>query len=159
MHVLREESDRTLDDSEEVTEIGSNLMSQFESIGADLRMLMHEWENGKAALASNIDKNEKRISESMTSPTLSLSGRTAVEGSPSDALRALNGEMSSDDEIFEAIAAPRQRSSLTREQRMAKMKEERVKAGTIRENREANTHMLRELETVIGLRERRVTSI
>ncbi|KAI9835152.1 MAG: hypothetical protein M1819_002521 [Sarea resinae] len=174
MHVLREESDRTLDESEDVTELGSNLMSQYDSIGADLRALMVEWENGKAALALNIDKNERRVSSiSMNSSghrssTPSLGGVTAVEGSPSDALRALNGEdkprsgrssieaSESDEEVFEAIAMPRQRqrSSLTREQRIAKMKEDRVRQSSVREKAEANTHMLRELETVINLRPR-----
>ena len=49
MHVLREESDRALDDSDDVTQIGSSLMGQYESIGADLRMLMQEWESGKGS--------------------------------------------------------------------------------------------------------------
>jgi hypothetical protein len=62
MHVLREESDKTLDESEDISELGSNLMAQYESIGADLRSLMQDWENGKAALALNINKHERRIS-------------------------------------------------------------------------------------------------
>src|SRR5205814_4822776 len=96
MHVLREESDRVLDASEDISEIGPNLMAQYESVGFDLRTLMQEWENGKTALALTIDKNERRISQSsmsLKSPTSSLGGLTAVgEGSPMDALRALNGE-------------------------------------------------------------------
>jgi hypothetical protein len=154
MHVLREESDRALDDSEDVTQIGSSLMSQYESIGADLRMLMQEWESGKAALASNIDKNERRLS-SMTSPTLSLGGTTDVEaGSPSDALKALTGEMSSDDDVFEGVAAPRQRNALSREERITRMKEHRLTAASLKESKEANTHMLKELETVLKLQPR-----
>lgn len=154
MHILRDDSNQTLDTSEDVTELGSSLMSQYESIGVDLRTLMQEWENGKTALALNIDKNEKRISSMMTSPTLSLGGTTDVEGgSPADALKALNGEMSSDEEVFEAVApAPRQRSLLTRDERIARMAEERVKAAAARESREASTNMLKELETVINLR-------
>jgi hypothetical protein len=168
-----------LNDTDDVSELGTNLMIQYESIGMDLKALMQEWEAGKAALALNIDRNERRVSSmsGMLSPTTSLGGLTAVEeGNVSDALRALNGETksrssldfsSSDaEEVFEAIALPRQRSTLTREERIAKMKEDRVKRESIREKSEANTHMLRELESVINMRprgkttsEKRVTSI
>lgn len=179
LHVLREESDQHLNDSGEVSELGANLMIQYESIGLDLKALMQEWEDGKAALAMNIDRNEKRISSmsGLLSPTISLGGLTAVEeGGTLDALKALNGEtmsrssleMSSSDveEVFEAVALPRPRSTLTREERIVKMKEERVKRESTRDRVEANTHMLRELESVINLRPRgrttptgRVTSI
>ncbi|KAI9803973.1 MAG: hypothetical protein M1833_000254 [Piccolia ochrophora] len=177
MHLLREESDRSLDEAEEVGELGSNLMAQYESIGSDLRMLMEEWESGKAALASNIDKNEKRLSIAsggLRSPTVSLGGMTAVDGSPTDALRALNGDdksrssldsTNSDDEVFEAVAVPRQRSTLNRDERLAKMREDRVKVFAAREKAQANTHMIRELESVINLRPRgrttsnRITSV
>jgi hypothetical protein len=159
-------------------------MIQYESIGLDLKALMQEWEDGKTALASNIDRNEKRIStmSGMLSPTISLGGLTAVdelnEGTVSDALRALNGEersrysmdfSNSDlEEVFEAIALPKQRpkSTMTREERIAKMKEDRVKRRSMRDTKDANTHMLRELESVINLRPRgrttggaRITSI
>ncbi|KAL3424790.1 proliferating cell nuclear antigen [Phlyctema vagabunda] len=180
LHVLREESDRNLNDSSDVSELGTNLMIQYESIGIDLKGLMQEWEDGKAALASNIDRNERRISSmsGILSPTISLSGLTAVEeGGALDALRALNGEdrrsrssldfSSSDaEEVFEAVALPRQRSTLTREQRIIKMKEDRVKRESTKDRVDANTHMLRELESVINLRPRgrrtpagRITSI
>lgn len=154
-------------------------MIQYESIGMDLKALMQEWEDGKAALASNIDRNERRVSSmsGILSPTTSLGGLTAVEeGNASDALKALNGEArsrssmdfsSSDaEEVFEAVAIPRQRSALTREERIAKMKEDRVKRDSMKDKAEANTHMLRELESVINMRPRgrttpagRVTSI
>jgi hypothetical protein len=156
-------------------------MIQYESIGIDLKALMQEWEDGKAALASNIDRNERRVSSmsGMLSPTTSLGGLTAVEeGNASDALKALTGEgrsrssmefSSSDaEEVFEAIALPRQRqrSTLTREERLAKMREDRVKRESIKDKTTANTNMLRELESVINMRPRgrtapsgRVTSI
>jgi len=179
MHVLREESDKTLDESEDISELGSNLMAQYESIGADLRSLMQDWENGNAALALNINKHERRISlssnglKSPLSPTFSLGGLTVVGSSPRDALKVLNGDdrshsslepSGSDEEIFEAIAAPRQRSQLSREERIVKMKRDRLKQASARENAAANTHMLRELETVINLRPKtrttgRITSI
>ncbi|KAI9803501.1 MAG: hypothetical protein M1825_001844 [Sarcosagium campestre] len=170
MHLLREESDRSLDEAVDVGELGTNLMAQYESIGYDLRMLMDEWESGKAALASNIDKNEKRLSlasSGLRSPTTSLGGMTAVEGSPSEALRALTGDdksrssldsSNSDDEVFEAIALPRQRSMLTREERISRMKDDRIRTSVAREKAQANTHMLRELESVIQLRPRGQTA-
>ncbi|KAK0118759.1 hypothetical protein ONS95_007641 [Cadophora gregata] len=180
LHVLREESDKNLDETQDVSELGAHLMIQYESIGIDLKALMQEWEDGKAALASNIDRNERRVSSmsGMLSPTTSLGGLTAVEeGSASDALKALNGESQSRnsmdfscsdaEEVFEAIALPRQRSALTRDERIAKLKEERVKRDSTRNKAEANTNMLRELESVINMRPRgrtapgggRITSI
>ncbi|PVH88622.1 hypothetical protein DL98DRAFT_404210 [Cadophora sp. DSE1049] len=180
LHVLREESDKNLDETEDVSELGAHLMIQYDSIGIDLKALMQEWEDGKAALASNIDRNERRVSSmsGMLSPTTSLGGLTAVEeGSALDALKALNGESqsrnsmdfsSSDaEEVFEAIALPRQRSTLSRDERIVKMKEDRVKRNSMRTKAEANTKMLRELESVINMRPRgriaqgggRITSI
>ncbi len=180
LHVLREESDKNLNDTvEDVSELGTNLLIQYESIGIDLKALMQEWEEGKTALTLNIDRNERRVSgmSGVLSPTTSLSGFTAVEeGSAMDALKILNGEkplrssldLSSSDveEIFEAVALPRKRSSLTREERIAKMKEDRVRRESVKSKSEANTHMLRELESVINMRPkgkpsstRRITSI
>ncbi|MCJ1243022.1 hypothetical protein MMC30_000218 [Trapelia coarctata] len=170
MHILREESDRALDTSADVAELGSNLLVQYDAIGADLKLLIQEWEEGRAALAVNIDRNERRISLSSAGMQLSrsatpnsLGGVTAVGGgSPTDALKALNGDKEnvhglssgSDEEVFEAIALPRQRSTLTREERLQKMKEERVRAAIRKEEKDASGNMLKELETVIKLRPR-----
>jgi len=148
-------------------------MAQYESIGQDLKMLQHAWEEGKAALASGIDRNEKRLSSisALLSPTISLSGLTTVdEGSAVDAFKALTGESppgsafgsaggdQDEAEVFEAVALPpRPRSLLTREERIVKMKEERGKRELARESAEANRGMLRELETVINLRPKRAT--
>jgi len=173
LHVLRDESDRNLNEADNVSELATTLMIQYDSIGVDLKALMQEWEAGKAALASNIDRNERRVSSmsGVLSPTTSLGGLTAVdEGNTQDALKALSGEArsrssmefsSSDaEEVFEAVALPlpRQRSKLTREERMAKMGEERQEREARREKAEANTHMLRELESVINLRPRGKTA-
>lgn len=183
MALLREESNKSIEESEDLTDLGPSLMAQYESIGADLKALMQAWETGKASLANNIDRQERRISlasNGLRSPVSSLGGLTAVEeGTPADALRALTGEPKSNrsslattpseeiEEVFEAIALPRQRSlrsSLTREERIAKMHEERQRQASLREKRESNTNMLRELESVINLRPRknpagRITSI
>lgn len=172
--LLREESESTLNKAEDVSELGPNLMSQYESIGQDLKMLTQAWEDGKAALATGIDRNEKRLSSISTllSPTSSLSGLTTVDegGGALEALRALTGESppgsnygshkgdSDEAEVFEAVSLPtRTRSLLTREERIAKMKEDREKREVSREKFEASRGMLRELETVINLRPKRAT--
>ena len=183
MHILREESDAALDGaSDDVSTLGGNLMGQYDSIGADLRALMQEWEEGRLALAVGIDRNERRVSmrsdgmlHSRSTTPSSLGGLTAVGGgSPSEALKILSGEglegaekmevPSEDEEVFEAVALPRQRSTLTREERLAKMREERVRAAVLREKADASGNMLKELETVIKLRPRgrttgRMTSV
>jgi hypothetical protein len=175
MQVLREETNKSLEDTEDVHELGRHLMSQYDSIGADLKSLMQAWEAGKTALALNIDRQERRISQAssgLRSPNPSLGGLTAVdEGSPSDALRALNGDLlspqqsapsseqgsNSDDEVFEAIAIPKTRLTMSREERMHKIQEDRARQASAREQRDASTNMLRELESVINLRPHRAT--
>lgn len=174
MQILREESNKSLEESADVTELGSHLMAQYESIGSDLKSLVQSWETGKSALALNIDKHERRISQAssgLRSPVPSLGGLTAVdEGSPSDALRALNGlsprpsappsadGSNSDDEIFEAIAIPKTRMTMTREERMHKVQEDRARQAILREQRDASNNMLRELESVINLRPQRMSA-
>lgn len=175
MQVLREETNKSLDDAEDVMELGQHLMTQYESIGADLKSLMQAWEAGKSALALNIDRRERRRSQAssgLRSPAPSLGGLTAVdEGSPADALRALNGDTlspqqsappseqgsNSDDEVFEAIAIPKTRVTMSREERMQKIQHDRARQVSLREQRESNTNMLRELESVINLRPHRAT--
>ncbi|GKT75736.1 proliferating cell nuclear antigen [Colletotrichum tofieldiae] len=166
--LLREESDRSLNESDDISELGSSLMLQYESIGADLKILMQAWEEGKAALALGIDRNEKRLSSMSTllSPTSSLSGLTTVEeGGAAEALKALNGESPSSldfsstgepdtEEIFEAVAQPRPRSLFTRDERIIKMREEREKREIAKEKADANRGMMKELEMVINLRPR-----
>lgn len=184
MHVIREESGANLDRTD-TGEFEATLLAQYESIGTDIRGLLQEWEVGKSALVNNLDKppasdRPSRPSsglKSPLSPSPSLGGSTTVEGSPSDALKALNGEnrpdenesRTIDDEIFEAVALPprRKRTSLTREERIARVKEDRAKQAAARDRSDANnanTTMLRELEMVIKQRPnepnpKRVTSI
>ncbi|OAR00233.1 hypothetical protein LLEC1_06457 [Akanthomyces lecanii] len=164
LHLLREESDRALDDSSDISEMGPNLMAQYDSIGVDLKELMTAWEEGKNALAVGIDRNEKRLSSMSTllSPRSSMSGATVAEdGNPADAFKALTGESPTrsekgspvaDAEVFEAVAIPKPRSMLTREERLVKMKEDREQKVQARQQIDATRGMLRELETVINLR-------
>ena len=174
MQILREESNKTLEASDDITELGSTLMQQYDAIGADLKSLQQAWEDGKRSLAISIDRNERRVSlasSGLRSPVSSLGGLTAVDesnagGSPRDALRALNGEppglssatsatSESDEEVFEAIALPKQRTLLSRGERIAKMQEDRERRASLMEKRNAETNMLRELESVISLRQPR----
>jgi len=195
MQVLREETNRSIEHSEDLTDLGPSLMAQYDSIGADLKDLMQSWETGKASLQTNLTKQEHRLSlasSGLRSPVSSLGGLTAVEessGTPDDALNTLNGrdETRSDrsslgpspspspssdgggererEQVFEAIAMPRRRApTLTREERILKVHEERERQATVRAKRESNTNMLRELESVINLRPKkegmaRVTSL
>ena len=172
MHVLREESDKALDSSDEVAELGSSLLEHYDAIGADLKILMQEWEDGRVALTTNIGRNERRISLSSaglllsrsTSPN-SLGGTTVVGGSPSEALKVLSSESmlslsvpSSDEETYEAVAMSRPKSNISREERIAKMKDDRAKQVSVRENADASRHMVKELETVIKMRPRGKTA-
>ncbi|KAE8359428.1 Mysoin-binding motif of peroxisomes-domain-containing protein [Aspergillus caelatus] len=149
MHLIREMSSASLEqtDADENDENEVTLASHYESIGTDIKNLLQEWEDGKAAMASttpdnrlNVDRLSRPLSEWKlpSSPTPSLGGSTAVEGSPADALKALNGErpdssiihtIDDEEEIFEAVALPARskRQSLTREERIARVKEDRAK--------------------------------
>ncbi|GAB7351551.1 hypothetical protein MBLNU459_g2182t1 [Dothideomycetes sp. NU459] len=171
MVLLREESNKKIEQSEDLADLGPTLLAQYESIGADLKMLMAAWETGKASLATNLDKQERRISlasSGLRSPVSSLGGLTAVEeGGPDDALRALTGQSKSnrsslavsgsDEEVFEGLSIPRQRNSMTREERIARMYEERQRQADNREKRESSTNMMRELQSVMNLRPKRHT--
>ncbi|RKF80006.1 putative proliferating cell nuclear antigen [Golovinomyces cichoracearum] len=173
LHVLREESDRHLNENEDASDFCSNLVIQYESLGADLKALLQDWEEGKSVVFSNVDRNERRAScfSGMISPTASLGGLTAVEenGSAFEALKALNGEArsrssmdfsSSDfEEVFEAIAVPPHRGSLSREERIAKIKDDRAKRYSTRNFQDNNTKILRELESVIKLKPRNRLSV
>ncbi|GIZ43287.1 hypothetical protein CKM354_000651900 [Cercospora kikuchii] len=176
MQILREETNKSIEQSEDLTDLGPTLMAQYDAIGTDLRELLEAWEAGKQSLQANISRHERRISmasSGLRSPVSSLGGLTAVDeisDGPADALKVLNGEgnksqrsslnATSDEEemVFEAIAMPRQRQSLiSREERIAKMNEQRAKQQELRAQRDANTSMLRELESVINLRPKKAS--
>ncbi len=193
MQILREESNRAIEGAADSGDVGSLLLAQYESIGDDLRQLTHTWESGKTALALSLERHEDRLSQpdsrisrldqrlssrssgGLRSPVSSLSGATAVEdGSPSAALRALNGgsqagssrssrsNSATDEEVFEAISLPKQRQPMTREQRLHKLDEDRVRHALMRERLDANSSMMKELHAVINLRPQRsnrITSI
>lgn len=223
MQILREEANRAIEGSvDDLTDLGPNLLAQYEALGADLRDLLQAWEAGQAALQSNLTRQERRFSRAslssggMRSPVSSLGGLTAVDedggpsgaGSISDALRRLSGHPGAHDPtlsplssigpfsakhhpnnaassasgrttptttgspsegepdssqnpnpnptVFEGLSLPRQRqrslSALSRADRLARMQEDRDRQAAARARRDANTGMLRELESVIKLR-------
>lgn len=173
MHVLRNEIDQMAASKEDSTTISATLAKQYDSIGTDIRSLMTDWEHGKSTMILTIDHGDRlsRSSSSMRSPmspSPSLGGLTAVDEGPAEALRVLNGEDvqkktsdigTSDEEVFEAVSLPRKRMSMSREEKLIKMQEDRRKRATFNERVDANTSMLRELETVIKHRPRgRTTS-
>lgn len=178
MLVLRDEANHLTDVAEESSEISSVLAEQYDLVGGDLRSLMSEWEHGRKTMLLNAGGfDQSRLSRSSSSlrsphsPAHSLGGKTVVsEGGPAEALRRLTGEcakppnsdgLGSDEEVFEAVSIPFKLNclSMTREEKMAKMREDRQKRATLQENRDATTSMLRELETVIKHRPRgRTTS-
>ena len=181
MRLLRDETDRMFGESDETQDSSDRLVDQYDSIGGDLRDLMKEWEQGKVALnaASHRHSRSRSLSKHRLSvplsPTSSLGGTTATEGSPHDALRALNGTRRSssrssatsdisDEQILEAVAAPIPRNVMSREKRILQNKEDQIKQAQDKEKAQAATHLLRELESVIKLRPKkghtgRVTSI
>ncbi|KAJ6080356.1 hypothetical protein N7467_010109 [Penicillium canescens] len=167
MHIVSEESHASLERPDSA-DYEAALLAQYDSVGSDLRALLQEWESGKAALVnqdrlSTLDRSRPPSTLLMPmSPTPSLGGSTAVEGSPTDALKALNGEgrpdltqTYDDEEIFEAVVLPASRNkrvSLTRDERLARVREDRARQATAREKVDANTNMLKELEMVIKQR-------
>jgi len=173
MHVLREESDRTLQESPDFGDFGRDLLHHYDSIGADLRGLVDEWENARGYLAMSVDKQD-RADSPFASPE-SLDGTTLVGDTPRNsglftkdemgggwsdvaglALLASAEEPEPDaEEVYESFAEPpqqRQRSPLTREERIKKVQEERVKVAEKRKNAEAGLALQKELQTVLGNR-------
>ena len=156
----------------------NSLREQYERLGADLGALMEAWQAGKHALARDISKQERRMSQpnspepgrSSHRPILSSDGHLATVSEASDTFAGLHGngnmplsppatedgseDHSADDEVFEALSSPRvrERSTLSREERIAKAQEERDRLAMAKEKRDANVNMVKELQSVIKLR-------
>ncbi|KAI1767603.1 Mysoin-binding motif of peroxisomes-domain-containing protein [Hypoxylon sp. FL1150] len=169
LHLLREESSKSLNEADDISDLGPLFMAQYDSIGQDLRDLMEAWQTGKASLASGIDRNEKRLSSigsTLMSPISTMSGRTIAEEDESsldghdgvaDALKKLNGyttpptepDTPIEPEVFEAISIPRPKSLLTREERIIGMREDRKVKEIAKAKAEAQRGMMRELQGVL----------
>ncbi|KAK8042088.1 hypothetical protein PG993_006611, partial [Apiospora rasikravindrae] len=169
MVLLAEESNKVIDDEHgDMSHLGSTFMSQYEMIGKDLKALMDAWETGKAAVASAINRNEKKrvSSASMLSPVTSISELASVSeesDGPDAALRRLNGDHSpptepgspanftTDPVEYEAIAetATKPRSTMTREERIKSMQEERASKILAREKAMESGWFMGELKSVL----------
>lgn len=171
IHVLREELSGLNAAKTDEAVVLTALSKHYESLGTDIRALSYDWERGRNAmlLSAGNDFRGRRGSlspRSPMSPSPSLGGFTVVDGGPADALRLLNGgdDRSSrssdstlyDEEVFEAVVSkptPRKRMSMvagmTREEKIARLNEDRRKRATMQEQAETTTNMLRELQMVI----------
>ncbi len=182
VRIVRDDlSDLIANDASE-SSINATIGMNYEHIGQELRQLLVDWERnrGLMLLSVDVDSRPSRPSSGARSPispspSPSLGGVTMVDGGPADALRVLNGDLDGgldsqgetlDEEIFEAVAKPRKRMSLalSREEKMARLQEDRRKRATLQEHAETTTNMLRELQMVIKHRPQsrphpRVTSV
>lgn len=173
VHVLQDEMAALVAAHAEEAVLSATSSRHFESLGNDIRTLQYEYEKGRNSLLLHADTTHNTTMA--VSPTLSnapftpsprsprFSGFTVVDGGPADALRLLNGDDHSsrssdgtlyDEEVFEAVSKPKTRSSMgtpgmTREEKVAKMAEERRKRATLQEKADNTTNMLRELQMVI----------
>ena len=158
--LARNEMAELISDDAGETTLTNAVAKHYDVLGSEIRSLMVEWERGRNTMLLGTAPNERlsRASSgvrSPLSPSPSLGGLTMVDGGPAEALRLLSGEDETsnhtDEEIFEAVAKPRQRMSLalTRDEKMTKLKEDRRKRATLQEQADTTTHMLRELQMVI----------
>ena len=162
----------------------ATIAKHYEALGSEIKTLLGEWERGRPTMLLPIsaDGRDTRRSSGLRSPlspSPSLGGSTMVDGGPADALKLLNGEGESepgigsapmDEEVFEAIVKPQPRKrmslgfNMTREEKIAKLQEDRKKRATVQEQADNTTNMLRELQMVIKHRpdqrqNTRITSI
>jgi len=167
MHVLREESDRTLKESTDLVDFGPDLLIHYDSIGADLHALVNEWEDGRSFLAMSLDRS---TSSPPSKSSSSVSGTTLVDDTPRSSILSGGGgtgwaddaglglfspttgdreHLSEDEQVFEAVAEPRPRSIMTRDERIRKVQEERVRIAEHKKEAEAGLALQRELQAVL----------
>lgn len=170
VHILREEISGLTAANTDETVVSAALSKHYESLGTEIRALQVEWERGSNSMLLSVNTDYRSRPGSLSprtpmSPSPSLGGLTIVDGGPAEALRLLNGgdDRSSrssdatlyDEEVFEAVSKPlpRKRMSMsagmTREEKIAKLNEDRKKRATLQEQADTTTSMLRELQMVI----------
>ncbi|KAL6241024.1 hypothetical protein RBB50_012119 [Rhinocladiella similis] len=181
VHLLKEEMQKSSADKDDST-FSMAITRSYESLGAEIRSTLNQWENGRNTMFLNVDadleRRSSRASSDIRSPgspsPSSLGGLTIVDGGPAEAFRLLSGDERGssdgglDEEVFEAVAMPRKRMSWTpmsREEKLSRLQQDRKKRATMQEHADNTTSMLRELQMVIKHRpnmarpETRVTSI
>ncbi|KAK9773690.1 putative Mysoin-binding motif of peroxisomes-domain-containing protein [Seiridium cardinale] len=177
MYSLLEESKKTLDNADDVSELGQMFMGRYDSIGKDIEDLMEAWEAGKASLAKSINKNERRVSSmsSIMSPTIDSSMEAVLEesGQGDGGVAAAWDQLTGGEvppagvgdgspkspspqplvmETFEAIAAPRPRSTLTRAERIQRAQEDRKAREAEVAQAMQRGHVMGELRDVLNRR-------
>jgi len=171
IHVLREEISGLASAHTDEAVKSAALSRHYESLGTDIRALQYDWERGRNAMLLSVSTNDYRSPQrgshsprSPMSPSPCPGGFTVVDGGPAEALRLLTGDDRSsrssdgtlyDEEVFEALSKPMARkrmsisAGMSREEKIAKLNEERRKRATMQEQADTTTNMLRELQMVI----------
>ena len=169
IHVLREEISGLESAKTDEAVVLAALSKHYETLGTDIRGLQYDWERGRSAVLLSVATDHRSRPGSLSpqtpmSPSPSLGGFTLVDGGPAEALRMLNGDDRSsrssdatlyDEEVFEAVSKPLPRkrlsmsASMSREEKIAKLNEDRRKRATMQEQADSTTNMLRELQMVI----------
>jgi len=84
MQVLREETDRALQTSFDMSDFGPTLLAQYDSIGNDVRSLSTEWESGRILLALTLDRQQSDKGSpalsALRSPTNMSTANTLIGG-------------------------------------------------------------------------------
>lgn len=168
MHVLREDSDRNMRDSVDMAEFADELLAHYDSIGSDIHALVDEWENSRSAIAACVEQRDTKRNSLKSS--LSLGGTTLAGDTPRNSLYGKEWDNESPDfgspsmvplpdsdeekEVYEGEALPqiRLRSTLTREERIRKVQEERLRIADEREKAMASGLMIQELKNVLDTR-------
>ena len=178
LHIMREEIAGLKSANTDDSVVTTALSKHYDALGTDIRALQVDWERGRNAMRLAVNPDFRSRPGSLSprtpvSPSPSYGGVAIGDGGPAEALRALNGDDRSsrssdatlyDEEVFEAVSKPmpRQRMSLsaglTREEKIAKLNEERKKRATMAEHADTTTNMLRELKMVIKHRPHNRTS-
>lgn len=169
IHVLQEEIAGLESAKTDEAVVLAALSKHYETLGTDIRALQYDWERGRNAMLLSVATDHRSRAGSLSprtpmSPSPSLGGFSVVDGGPTEALRLLTGDDRSsrssdatlfDEEVFEAVSKPmpRKRMSMsggmTREEKIAKLNEDRRKRATLQEQADTTTNMLRELRMVM----------
>lgn len=158
LHLLRENARGVLGMSGLASVELDGLRTQYEHLGTDVSNFHDAWDAGRAALvtATKNAVQDRRIvscpAPPMSADSDTIGGDDALSEPTQGVIRDDTSESGEEAEILEAIAMPRQRSTLNRHQRIERMQLDREAEKLRREKRDADVHLLKELKSVIRLR-------
>lgn len=137
---------------------GEGLSAVNDGVTATLRSASEESPTIVVKTTAELEENRSSSADGLglgllgprlpASPPLSIASGDEVHGDG----RGATTPQTEDREVFEAVALPMRRISLSRDQRIIKMQEERERLAKVREKRDTSTNMIRELQSVISLR-------